>query len=178
MRKLGSKEIVAISLLGALAALLEVIRGPPFDIRFPLYPNISWDFTGIPIMISLMLYGPLSAVYTCLIGCSIIFFRGNVPGGTLKLIAELATLLGFALLRKGVVSKSIAAIISRVGVMTIANYYLLQLFYEMKTPIVVGLLAPIALFNISQALINIVPAYHISVIIYSSVPNLLHNRKT
>ena len=178
MRKLGSREIVAISLLGALSALLEVIRGPPFDIRFPLYPNISWDFTGIPIMISLMLYGPLSAIYTCLIGCSIIFFRGNVPGGTLKLIAELATLVGFALLRKGVVSKSIAAIISRVGVMTLANYALLPLFYDAETSWVVGLLAPIALFNISQALLNIVPAYHMSVIIYSSAPNLLHNRKT
>ncbi len=157
--KMGTKEIAAASILGALAALSEVIRGPPFDIPFPLYPRISWDLTGIPIMISLMLYGPLCAVYTCLIGCSIIFLRGNVPGGTLKLIAELATLFGFALLRKDVVSKSIAAVTSRVGVMTIANYYLLQLFYPITASVVVGLLAPIALFNVTQALINIIPAY-------------------
>ena len=157
--KMGTKEIAAASILGALAALSEVIRGPPFDIPFPLYPGISWDLTGIPIMISLMLYGPLCAVYTCLIGCSIIFLRGNVPGGTLKLIAELATLFGFALLRKDVVSKSIAAVISRVGTMTIANYCLLQLFYSVTASYVVGLLAPIALFNVTQALINIIPAY-------------------
>lgn len=157
--KMGTKEIAAASLLGALAALSEVIPGPPFDIPFPLYPKISFDVTGIPIMISLMLYGPLCAVYTCLIGCSIIFLRGNAPGGTLKLIAELATLLGFALLRKGVLPKSIAAITSRVGVMTIANYYLLQLFYQITASVVVGLLAPIALFNVAQALINIIPAH-------------------
>ena len=75
------------------------------------------------------------------------------------MIAELATLFGFALLRKNVVSKSIAAVTSRVGVMTIANYYLLQLFYPITASVVVGLLAPIALFNVTQALINIIPAY-------------------
>jgi len=159
--KMGTKEIAAASILGALAALSEVIPGPPFDIRFPLYPNISWDLTGIPIMISLMLYGPLCAVYTCLIGCSIIFLRGNVSGGTLKLIAELATLFGFALLRKGVLSKSIAAVTSRVAIMTIANYCLLPLFYPkfFLTSVSVGLLALIALFNVTQALVNIIPAY-------------------
>lgn len=146
-------------MLGALSALWEIIPGPPFDIPFPIYPKISWDLTGIPIMISLLFYGPLCSVYTCLIGCSIIFLRGNIPGGTFKLIAELATLLGFVLLRKGVVLNSTVAIISRVVAMTIANYYLLQLFYKMPQTVVVGLLAPIALFNVTQALVNIVPSY-------------------
>lgn len=161
LQKIGTRGIAAVSLLGALSALWEVIPGPPFDIRFPLYPNISWDLTGIPIMISLLFYGPLCAVYTCLIGCSIIFLRGNVPGGTLKLIAELATLLGFVLLRKGVVLNSIAAVISRVAIMTIANYCLLPLFYPkfFPTSVSLGLLALIALFNVTQALVNIIPAY-------------------
>jgi len=159
LQKIGTREIAAASMLGALAALWEIIPGPPFDIPFPLYPRISWDLTGIPIMISLLFYGPLCAVYTCLIGCSIIFFRGNVSGGTLKLIAELTTLLGFALLRKHVVLDSTAAVTSRVSIMTVANYYLLPLFYKMPESVVVGLLASIALFNMTQALINIIPAY-------------------
>jgi riboflavin transporter FmnP len=159
LQKIGAREIAAASMLGALSALWEIIPGPPFDIPFPIYPKISWDLTGIPIMISLLFYGPLCSVYTCLIGCSIIFLRGNIPGGTFKLIAELATLLGFVLLRKGVVLNSTVAIISRVVAMTIANYYLLQLFYKMPQTVVVGLLAPIALFNVTQALVNIVPSY-------------------
>jgi riboflavin transporter FmnP len=146
-------------MLGALAALWEVIPGPPFDIQFPLYPKISWDLTGIPFMISLFFYGPLCSVYTCLIGCSIIFLRGNLPGGTLKLIAELATLLGFVLARKHIVFNSTVAVILRVATMTIANYYLLPFFYPMPVSTVVGLLIPIALFNLSQALVNIIPAY-------------------
>lgn len=146
-------------MLGALSALWEIIPGPPFDIPFPLYPRISWDLTGIPMMISLLLYGPLSAVYTCMIGCSIIFIRGNVFGGVFKLVAELATLLGFAVIRKNVVLKSATAILSRVTVMTIANYYLLPAFYKMPEPVVLGLLAYIGVFNLTQALIIIVPAF-------------------
>jgi riboflavin transporter FmnP len=251
LQKIGTREVAAASMLGALSASWEVIPGPPFDVPFPLYTRISWDLTGIPAMISLLFFGPLCSVYTCLIGCSIIFLRGNVPGGTLKLIAELATLLGFALLRKkhaglfqkrpttrwqfsvtvdqlfafalsafsfalfcyeltlyalnealffswlfafsfllwlwlqtkrtreeskpqseitlaqigAVALNSTAAVILRVATMTIANYYLLPFFYPMPVSAVVVLLVPIALFNLSQALINIIPAY----LIYSRV---------
>lgn len=158
-RKIKAREVAAASLLGALAALWEIIPGPPFDIPFPIYPKVSWDFTGIPMMTSLLFYGPVSGVYTSLIGCSIIFLRGNVPGGIFKLVAELATLLGFILSKKSIVLKSALAVTSRVVVMTVVNYFLLQLFYKMPEPVVVGLLIPIAIFNVTQALINIVPAY-------------------
>lgn len=158
------------SMLGAISALSEVIPGPPFDVPFPLLPKVSWDITGIPMMISLLLYGPLCAVYTCLIGCSIIFLRGNVYGGVFKVIAELATLLAFALLRRGIVINSAAAVASRVIAMTITNYYLLQLFYGMPESLVISLLIPIGLFNVTQALINIIPAY----IIYLKVRQSWH----
>jgi hypothetical protein len=105
----------------------------------------------------------IGAVYTSVIGCSIIFLRGNVAGGVFKLVAELATILAFAALRKGVVVKSVAAVVSRVLVMTIANFYLLQFFYGAPESYVVGLLLPLGLFNATQALLNIIPAY----IIYS-----------
>jgi len=77
------------------------------------------------------------------------------------LIAELATLLGFALLKRDVVVNSTVAVASRVLSMTVTNYYLLQIFYRVPEPIVVGLLPLIAVFNITQALINIIPAYFI-----------------
>jgi len=110
-------------------------------------------------MISLFFYGPLSAIYTCLVGCSIIFLRGNLQGGTLKLLAELSTLIGFILVRRHIISGTATALISRTGLMTVANYYLLQIFYRMPEPVVVGLLPYIGLFNVTQALINIVPSY-------------------
>lgn len=157
--KIGTREIAAASILSALSVLSEIIPGPPFDIPFPLLPKVSWDITGIPMMISLLLYGPVSAVYTCLVGCSIIFLRGNVYGGIFKVVAELATLLAFGLLKRGIIVNSAAAVASRVVAMTMANYYLLQLFYGMPEPVVISLLVPIGLFNVTQALINIIPAY-------------------
>ena len=164
MPRLDTKKLALASILGALAAASEIIRGPPFDIPFPLLPDtVSWDLTGIPMMISLLFNGTIGAVYTSVIGCSIIFLRGNVAGGVFKLVAELATIVAFAALRKGVVVKSVAAVVSRVLVMTIANYYLLQFFYGSSESYVVGLLLPLGVFNATQALLNIIPAY----IIYS-----------
>jgi len=168
VQRLDTRKLALASILGALAAASEAIKGPPFDIPFPLLPGIvSWDLTGIPMLISLLFNGSIGAVYTSIIGCSIIFLRGNVPGGIFKLIAELATILAFAAIRKGVVAKSIAAVVSRVLVMTIANYYLLQFFYGSSESYVVGLLLPLAAFNVTQALLNIIPSY----IIYSRLPD-------
>lgn len=133
---------------------------------------VSWDITGLPMMVSLLLYGPLSAVYTCVIGCSIIFLRGNLYGGVFKIIAEMATLLAFAALNRGVVVKSITAVVSRVLTMTIANYYLLQIFYGISESAVISLLPPLGLFNATQALINIIPAY----LIYSRIKEIGQSR--
>ena len=160
LQRIDTKNLALASILGALSAVFEIIPGPPFDINFPLYPRVSWDLTGFPMMISLFFSGPLSAVLTCVIGCSIIFMRGNVAGGTFKLIAELATILAFAAVRKGIISKSISAISSRVLTMTVVNYYLLPIFYSpfITEAVVIGLLIPLGVFNTTQALINIIPA--------------------
>lgn len=112
-------------------------------------------------MISLFLCGPICAIHTCLIGCSIIFFRGNIPGGTFKVLAELATVVGYALFRRNFAVDTAKATLSRVAVMTVANYYLLPSFYKMAPEATFALLVPIAIFNLTQALINIIPAYAI-----------------
>ena len=157
-------------MLGALAAASEMIKGPPFDIPFPLLPGIvSWDLTGVPMMMSLLFSGPLAAVYTCVIGCSMIFTR-TVSGGTFKLVAELATILAFAAIRRGFITKTIAAVASRVLVMTVANYYMLPIFipkYYPSEAAVVGILLPLAILNVTQALLNIIPAQ----IVYSRLGN-------
>ena len=121
----------------------------------------------MPMMISLLFTGPIGAVYTCLIGCSFIFFRGNVYGGIFKLIAELATILAFAAIRKGFIPKSVASVASRVLVMTVANYCLLPVFYGMPASFVVTILPAMAVMNGTQALINIIPAQ----IVYNRLAN-------
>jgi len=159
-------------MLGALSAVFEIIPGPPFDIPFPLYDRVSWDLTGMPMIISLLFTGPIGAVYTCLIGCSFIFFRGNLYGGIFKIIAELATILAFAAIRRGFIPKTISALASRILVMTIANYFLLPAFYGMPVSFVVGILPALAIMNGTQALINIIPAQ----IVYSRLGDAWRSR--
>ncbi len=146
------------SILAGLSGIFELIPGPPFDIPFPLYNRVSWDLTGVPMIISLLFTGPIGALYTCFIGCSFIFLRGNVYGGIFKLVAELATILAFAAIRKGFIPKSILSIVSRILVMTVANYSLLPVFYGVPISFVVSILPPLAIMNGIQALINIIPS--------------------
>jgi riboflavin transporter FmnP len=172
LQKLDTRKLLLASMLGALSAVFEIIPGPPFDIPFPLYNRVSWDLTGMPMIISLLFTGPIGAVYTCLIGCSFIFLRGNFYGGIFKIIAELATILAFAAIRRGFIPKSIAAVVSRVLVMTAANYYLLPVFYGMPVSFVVTILPALAIMNGTQALINIVPAQ----IVYSRLGDAWQSR--
>ena len=156
--KLDTKKLAVASIFAGLCGVFEIIPGPPFDIPFPLYDRVSWDLTGMPMMMSLLFTGPVGALYTCLIGCSFIFLRGNFYGGIFKLIAELATIFAFYAIRKGFVPKTIASVASRAVVMTVANYLLLPVFYGMPVSVVVGILPALAIMNGSQALINIIPA--------------------
>ena len=90
-----------------------------------------------------------------------IFIRGNVPGGTFKVLAELATIIGYVVFRRNFVIDVFKAILSRVTVMTVVNYCLLPVFYGehgMTSEVAAALLVPIAIFNVTQALINIIPA--------------------
>ena len=167
LQRLDTKKLALASILAAISGAFEIIPGPPFDIPFPLYDRVSWDLTGLPMMMSLLFTGPLGAIYTCFAGCTFIFLRGNIYGGIFKIIAELATFLAFAAIRKGFVPKTIAAITSRVVLMTAANYLLLPVFYGMPTSFVVGILPALAVMNGTQALINIIPAQ----IVYSRVNN-------
>jgi hypothetical protein len=159
--KLDTRKLVLASTLAGLSGVFEIIPGPPFDIPFPLYDRVSWDLTGMPMIISLIFTGPMGGIYTCLIGCSFIFLRGNFYGGIFKLIAELSTIIAFAAIRKGFITKSISSVASRILIMTIINYYLLPIFYGMPESFVVTILPALAVMNGTQALINIVPAQYI-----------------
>ena len=163
MLKIDARKLALASILAGLSGVFEIIPGPPFDIPFPLYDRVSWDLTGMPMMISLLFTGPIGALYTCLIGCSFIFLRGNLYGGIFKVVAELATILAFVAIRRGFIPKTVSAVTSRILVMTVANFVLLPMFYHMPESVVVGILPALAIMNGTQALINIIPAQ----IIYS-----------
>lgn len=159
---LDTKKLALASLLGGISAILEITPGIPFDIPFPLYNRVSWDITGLPMMISLLSTGLVGGIYTTVIGCSIIFLRGNIYGGIFKIIAELATIITFGMIRSNFIVKSLGGTLSRVIIMTGINYILLPVFYGLPESFVIGILPALAILNASQALINILPAKIVS----------------
>ncbi|MFX0117233.1 MAG: hypothetical protein ACFFB3_21990 [Candidatus Hodarchaeota archaeon] len=161
--------VAGTACLGALVVLSELfpIIGIT-DIPFPLYGRLTFDPTGIPIMLALFLFGFVSGVATSLLAFIIISLRGNITGGVMKGLAEGLTVVGFALsykLTKRLWVGPIGGIGLRVAGMHLANWILLPLFYGIPEPVVLGLLPLIDLFNLIQGGINVSLALIISDIV-------------
>ena len=78
-----------------LAALVVVfdytLKFSGLKIPFPWLPFLKFDFTGVPITLSLLLYGLSSGATTSILACLAILVRsGDLVGATMKAIAERA----------------------------------------------------------------------------------------
>ncbi|MFX0068836.1 MAG: hypothetical protein ACFFA1_06270 [Promethearchaeota archaeon] len=161
--------VAGTACLGALVVLSELfpIIGIT-DIPFPPYGRLTFDPTGIPIILALLLFGFVSGVATSLLAFLIISLRGNIIGGVMKGLAEGLTVIGFALsykLTKKLWVGPIGGIALRVAGMHLVNWILLPIFYGIPEPVVLGLLPLIDLFNLIQGGINVALALIISDII-------------
>lgn len=169
MPRKTSIMVAGTACLGALVVLSELfpIIGIT-DIPFPLYGRLTFDPTGIPIMLALLLFGFASGVATSLLAFIIISLRGNITGGVMKGLAEGLTVIGFAFgykLTKKLWVGPIGGVGLRVAGMHLANWILLPIFYGIPEPVVLGLLPLIDLFNLIQGGINVALALIISDII-------------
>lgn len=159
-----SKDNKAVRLTGTaiLAALVIVfdyaLKYSGLKIPFPWYPVLKFDFTGVPIALSLFLYGFPSSVSTSLIaGLGILARSGDFISATIKVSAELSTALGLYLGNRfgsRYVSWG-AGVLSRVIVMSVVNLIVLPNVYRVPMEVAMGLLPLIALFNIIQGAITI-----------------------
>lgn len=173
MPEKASIMVAGTACLGALVVLSELfpIVGIT-DIPFPLFSNLTFDPTGIPIMLALLLFGFVSGISTSLLAFLIISFRGNIRGGVMKGLAEGLTVIGFAVsykLTKKPWVATIGGVGLRVASMHLANWILLPIFYGIPEPVVLGLLPLIDLFNLIQGGINLAFA----LIIYDIIPKEL-----
>jgi len=149
--------------MGALAIVFDyTLKFSGLKIPFPLLPILKFDFSGIPIVMALLLCGLTSGATTSLVVFLGILARsGDVIGASMKAVAEFSTILGIAPFyhrgvgRRGRVIGAIAGITLRVLAMSIANLSILPMFYNLPLEAVVGLLLPIAAFNAAQGGISI-----------------------
>ena len=190
--KLNSRFLARTAILGALVVIFDyTLKFSGFKIPFPLLPfpwlpflKLKFDFTGIPIVLSLLLIGPESATLTSTIAFLAIFVRsGNGISAFMKALAEFSTILGMfaylALLKKPAsLAKPISFLlgcITRVLIMTVANIVLVVLIYA-SVPfdfvlLIIGLVV-VGIFNTIHGLISTFGGYLIYEALIRRLPSL------
>ena len=155
-------KLTGTAILAALVIVFDfTLKYSGLKIPFPWYPNMKFDFTGIPIALSLFLYGFPSSVMTSLVaGIGIVARSGNVLSASMKIAAELSTVIGLHLgmqvVKNG--SKYVswgAGLVSRILVMTVVNLYVLPNLYNVPWEVTIGLLPLIGVFNAIQGGVTI-----------------------
>jgi riboflavin transporter FmnP len=159
-------KLTGTSILGALVIVFDyTLKYSGLKIPFPWYPDLKFDFTGVPIVLSLLMYGPDSALVTSLVAGLGIFARsGNPLSAAIKAVAELSSVAGLyvglratatrVLDGRWIVVSSCVSVAARVAVMTLTNLYVLPNFYGVPVEATVGLLPLIAAFNVVQGAVT------------------------
>ena len=176
-------KLAGTAVLGALVVVFDyTLKFSGLKIPFPLFPVLKFDFTGIPIVLSYLLFGLSSGATTSSIAFLAILLRsGDVIGPLMKAIAELSTIAGMALFtrRTNRIGKAMSialGLVLRVAVMSIVNLIVLPIFYaQYYTFSAAVLLLPlIGVFNTIQGSISIFGGLLIHKAIAGKIPLITH----
>lgn len=164
MARSRASRLTGTALLAALVIVFDyALKFSGLKIPFPWMPMLKFDFTGVPIALSLFMYGLPSALTTSLVAfVGIVARSGDMLSAAMKFAAEFSTVLGLALgimlagrfsdrVRKG--SGLTLGIVFRVVAMSVANIFVLPLYGPRED--VYSLLPYIAAFNVASGAITI-----------------------
>lgn len=176
-----SARLTGTAILAALVIVFDYsLKYSGLKIPFPWYPTIKFDFTGVPIIMSLFMYGFPSALTTSLIAGIGIFMRSsNTLAASIKVIAELSTVVGLHIGQK-ILSKEkknpnytawVLGVASRVIAMTAVNIYVLPNIYRVPMEATMGLLPLIGVFNVIQGLLTIGLGYYLFNAVKTRLPH-------
>lgn len=166
--------------MGALVVVFDYgLKFSGLKIPFPWLPFLKFDFSGIPIVMALLLCGLTSGATTCAVAFLGILARsGDVIGAAMKAVAEFSTILGVApfyvrrLSRKGRFLAAGTGIALRMLIMGVANLLVLPAFYGFPFEAAVGLLVPQAVFNMIQGGISVVGGWTLYQAVVWRMPSL------
>ena len=150
-------------------------------IPFPWLPYLKFDFTGVPIVLSLLLFGLASGATTSAVALLGILARsGNFVSASMKALAEFSTILGIATTQKalqktGKLAKIISPILgvtSRCLTMFFANLIILPIYHGIPQTAVIGLSPIVVVFNCIQGTISVLLGYFLYSAITSRISPL------
>jgi len=183
--KLTTRILSRIAVLGALVVVFDyTLKFSGLKIPFPWYPRLKFDFTGIPIVLSLLLFGLKPGAFTSAVALFAILVRsGDVIGASMKALAEFSTILGMSMgliqfrktAKPSKPTKPISFILGctlRVIVMAFANLPVSVVYYGFPLEAAVSLSPFIAAFNVSQSFVSMFGGYLVYEAVIRRAPSL------
>jgi riboflavin transporter FmnP len=182
--KINTTTLAGTAVLAALVVVFDyTLKYSNLKMPFPLAPELKFDFTGIPVVLSFLLFGLIPGIFTSAIASVAILSRsGVILGSSMKGLAEFSTVIGMAIGLKlfkqfKIFSSSLLGVISRVLIMVCVNFALIyagvmsiSVSYA-NVPLIYALL--LGFFNTIQGIISIVGGYSIYEAIKRRVPSLI-----
>lgn len=179
--KIDARTLAGTAILAALVVVFDyTMKYSGLKIPFPWLPTLKFDFTGIPIVLSLYLFGFVSGVFTSAIAFVGILARsGDVVSSSMKALAEVSTIVGMKLAMRVASnfrrSAALAAGVSaRSVIMAFANLLVLPAHNQIPFLLVIGISPLIVAFNVIQGSISILGGYFIYEAIKLRLPSLIH----
>jgi len=184
--RITTRALAGTTILAALVVVFDyTLKYSGMKIPFPWFPFLKFDFTGIPIVLSLLFFGLVPGFFTSAVAFVAILSRsGDFVGSSMKSLAEFSTVFGIFLGLKMVKRFRLFAsfsfgIASRVMLMMCVNLALIytglilvpQSYSEI--PLVVVLFTGV--FNVIQGTISVIGGYLIYRVITERVPSVSEN---
>ena len=171
--------IAGTAILGSLVIVFDYsMKFSGLKIPFLWLPYLKFDFTGVPIVLSLLLFGLAPGATTSAIAFLAILTRsGDFVGASMKALAELSTILGIAFsyrwLKKtknfGKALSLILGVTSRVLTMFFANLLILPSYYQTPQMAVIAVSPLTAAFNVIQGTTSILLGYFLYNVIVNRI---------
>jgi riboflavin transporter FmnP len=163
----STARLTGTAILAALVVVFDyALKFSGLKIPFPWMPFLKFDFTGVPIVVSLLLFGLSSGATTSIVAClGIVARSGDLVGGAMKSIAEFSTILGIAAGlyiggRLGLggnfrrLLSVTVGVATRIAVMSLWNLIILPFYYGLPFSSAVGMLPLLGVFNGIQGTIT------------------------
>jgi len=182
-RQSRTKEIAGTAILSALMVVFDyTLKFAGVKIPFPLLPALRFDLDGVPAVLALFLYGPYSALVTCVVAFVAILARsGAVLGASMKALAEFATILGMIPFYKVTSTRLrglavVLGVSTRVIIMVLANLVAWPFLFK-STEAAIAFIPFLVLFNAIAGTISIAGGYVIYEAVAKRASHLLHDKK-
>ena len=185
--RIHATTVARIAMLSSLVVVLDyAMKFSGLKIPFPWLPFLKFDFTGVPIMLSVLTISLTAGAFTSIIAFLAILVRsGDIVGASMKAIAEFSTVLGFylggrILKKESRLSISISYIlgcITRILIMNISTIPVFTLYYGMPLKVALAISPMVAAFNLLHGLLSIFGGNLLYEALKRRAPLILSERK-